>query len=107
MKHISVLLAVCFTISLLWCNDTVCGNITGSYECGTVLCGAHGDQQNFPSTSTNGHCQECTCTCHAPTVVNNMASLCFTPSVEVMVDLGTSRTILVPGKTIFRPPLAV
>lgn len=107
LKKISALVVVCFTISLLWCDSSICDNIAAADRSVTTQCGAQGDSQDIPVSSPRSDSCGCACTCHIPTVVENISEPIFIPSIETVVTFNTSRTILVPGKMVFRPPLTV
>ncbi len=99
------LLAILFTVSLLWCGDADCWSGASDDQCASLICSLFANHQGS-SQEEHGDCAaECSCICHMPTLpVLAFGVEYHPPMFNRTTDIVTS-VPLSPTRTIYHPPL--
>ena len=105
IQPVGSILAILFTVSLLWCGDADCWSGASDDQCASLICSLFANHAGS-TQEEHGDATECSCVCHTPTI----PVLAFGVEYNPPVFNGTTDIVasvpLSPTRTIYHPPLA-
>ncbi|MDZ7290317.1 MAG: hypothetical protein ONB44_08560 [candidate division KSB1 bacterium] len=101
----SLLLVICFTVSLLFCGDADCLNGNSNEDCASLLCSLLNKHDASSShDSFRGAGKDCSCVCHLPAVIPPVFGFDYHP---LSLDNSLTAVTFVPAapvRLVYHPP---
>lgn len=100
------LLAILFTVSLLWCGDADCWSGSSDDQCASLICSLFINHSGSSQDGNGDSSTDCTCVCHMPTIPIHAFGFEYDPPVfnrgiDIVATVPPS-----PTRPIYHPPLA-